>query len=128
MVYPASQLGLENILRDVHDPVNQTLRTTATATLVVPPAFDVDMSHLEDSVRLGDGNNFITSTTHGGKVAIDIMPINALIKKVFDNITITAKNANGDPLTILYKLGMTTVATLSLTYDSDGDLQSVSVT
>lgn len=128
MSHPTSKLGAENILRDVHDPVAQALRTTATATLIVPPLFDVDITHMEDSVRLGDGTNYITSTISGGKVSLDIMPVNSLVKKVFDNITITAKNANGDPLTVLYKLGMTTVATLSLTYDSDGDLQSVSVT
>lgn len=74
--FPASPLGAENILRDVHDPVNQALRTTATATLVIPPTFDVDITHTEDSVRLGDGTNFISSTTVGSKTALDVNPLN----------------------------------------------------
>ncbi|MEO0271694.1 MAG: hypothetical protein ABIM30_01220 [candidate division WOR-3 bacterium] len=76
MSFPTSNLSGLNILRDVHDKANQALRTTATATIVVPPVFDVDISHTEDSVRLGDGTNFITSTSVSGKTAIDVNTLN----------------------------------------------------
>lgn len=77
MSFPKSNLGSENILRDVHDPVAQALRTTATASIIIPPNLDVDISHTEDSVRLGDGTSFITSTALAGKVAIDVSPLNS---------------------------------------------------
>lgn len=75
MAFPKSNLGSENILRDVHDPALQALRTTTTATIIAPPNFDVDITHTEDSVRLGDGVNFITSTTVGTQTALDVNPL-----------------------------------------------------
>lgn len=51
MVYKASDLGLENVLRDVHDPLNQALRTTATA--VVPPgSMEVIIDYTDDSIQV----------------------------------------------------------------------------
>lgn len=76
MSFPTSNLSGLNVLRDVHDVANQALRTTATATLVVPPSFDVDITHTEDSVRLGDGTGFITSTVYGSKRAVDVNNLN----------------------------------------------------
>lgn len=72
MAYPTSDLGFENVLRDVHDPVTQSLRTTANATIVIPGGLEVKIEHQNDSVRLGDGVNFLTSTYDGGKVALDV--------------------------------------------------------
>ena len=43
---------------------------------------DVDLDHTEDSVRLGDGTNFLTSTTNGGDIGLDVNLIN-------DNIEVT---------------------------------------
>lgn len=37
---------------------------------------EVDLSHLDDSVRLGDGTDFFTSTTIGSDVALDVFTIN----------------------------------------------------
>lgn len=51
MAYDASHLSHENILRDVHDPVNQTLRTTATAVI---GSVVVDVDYTTDSVAVGD--------------------------------------------------------------------------
>lgn len=77
MPFPTSNLSSENVLRDVHDQVTQSLRTTATATIVVPGGLDVAIDHTEDSIRLGNGTNFITSTSATGKVALDVNLINA---------------------------------------------------
>ena len=33
---------------------------------------EVDLSHLDDSVRLGDGTNFFTSTSENGDIALDV--------------------------------------------------------
>lgn len=40
---------------------------------------DVDLVHTEDSVRLGDGTNFLTSTTVGADIGLDVNLINASI-------------------------------------------------
>jgi len=39
---------------------------------------EVDLSHLDDSVRLGDGTNFFTSTTIGADIGLDVNIINSL--------------------------------------------------
>lgn len=37
---------------------------------------EVDLSHVDDSVRLGDGTNFLTSTTVGADIGLDVFNIN----------------------------------------------------
>jgi len=37
---------------------------------------EVDLSHVDDSVRLGDGTNFFTSTTIGSDIGLDVNVIN----------------------------------------------------
>lgn len=37
---------------------------------------EVDLSHIDDSVRLGDGTNFFTSTTIGSDIGLDVNVIN----------------------------------------------------
>lgn len=96
MAYPTSQLGHENVLRDVHDPVTQTLRTTATA--IIAPGLDVDISHIDDSIRLGNGTNFLTSTTDAGKVALDVSLINASLNVIVQNGTL--KNIYNEVLSV----------------------------
>jgi hypothetical protein len=77
MPFPTSNLSQENILRDVHDPVTQSLRTTAQATIVVPGGLEVSISHTNDSIRLGDGVNLITSTNVSGKQGLDVNIVNS---------------------------------------------------
>ena len=40
---------------------------------------EVDLSHIDDSVRLGDGTDFFTSTTVGADIGLDVNIINASI-------------------------------------------------
>lgn len=40
---------------------------------------EVDLSHLDDSVRLGDGTNFFTSTSENGDIALDVHLSNSSI-------------------------------------------------
>ena len=53
---------------------------------------------------------------------------NKLIPKIFDDIEVTAKNGNGDPVTIVYRSATISVASLTVLYDSDGDFQRVTRT
>ena len=51
-----------------------------------------------------------------------------LVPEIFDYIEILSKNANGDPTSVVYRTGGSggiPVATLTITYDGDGDVQSV---
>lgn len=41
---------------------------------------EVDLSHVDDSVRLGDGTNFFTSTSENGDVALDVHISNTSIE------------------------------------------------
>lgn len=82
MAFKTSDLSQENILRDIHDPVTQTIRTTATA--IIPPGLQVDISHIDDSVRLGDGTNFLTSTTITSKNGLDVNVINPISATIPD--------------------------------------------
>lgn len=41
---------------------------------------EVDLSHIDDSVRLGDGTDFFTSTTVGADIGLDVNLINANIE------------------------------------------------
>jgi hypothetical protein len=41
---------------------------------------EVDLSHVDDSVRLGDGTDLVTTTTVGGDVGLDVNIINASIE------------------------------------------------
>ncbi len=62
---------------------------------------------------------------------LQVRTINSLIPVVYDYFSINSKNAAGDPLVIVYKTGGsagTTVATLTLTYDVDGDLTTTTRT
>jgi len=75
MAYDTSPLSQENILRDIHDPVTQTIRTSATA--VIAPGLEINISHTDDSIRLGDGASLVTSTNVSGKQGLDVNVINS---------------------------------------------------
>lgn len=68
--------------------------------------------HTDDSIRLGDGTNFITSTSAGSKVALDVNVINyetlGIIKNYYNEITSVANNT----LTTILSKTMTSVGTL----------------
>lgn len=100
----------------------------------------------------------VTTTTDGNKVGLDVnvvssspIPVGAsteakqdtqiteiqnsnellgakLVKEPFNDVEVTAKNATGAPLTILYRNDTTLIATVTITYDVDGDIQRVQVT
>jgi hypothetical protein len=74
------RLAVDTILRDGAGTAltstlvggKQSLDVNVTSGINV----EVDLSHLDDSVRLGDGTSFFTSTTIGGDIALDVFTIN----------------------------------------------------
>jgi len=71
------------------------------------------------------GNASLASIDSKLTSPLQVLSINELIPMSFNEVVISSKNANGDPLVILYKLATVTVATLTCTYDIDGDLTNV---
>lgn len=72
------QLDFNHIFQRVYDEVNDRLRVEAIINTSIGDV-EISLIHTEDSVRLGDGTNFLTSTTIGSDVGLDvnvISPIN----------------------------------------------------
>lgn len=72
-----SLLDFGQVIRRAYDESANRIRVDATATIIAPSTLEVEINHEEDSVRLGDGTNFLTSTTVGPKVGLDVAIISA---------------------------------------------------
>lgn len=57
-------LGGENILRATYDPASESLRTTAVASFA-GGTVDVTISHLTDSIKIGDGVDLLAVNPDG---------------------------------------------------------------
>jgi hypothetical protein len=73
--YRPSDLDANQVLQHAFDEENCRLRVDASIGLS-GDGFAVDVDHTEDSIRLGDGTNFITSTINGFDVGLDVNLIN----------------------------------------------------
>ena len=74
-------LGGENILRAAYDPASESLRTTAVASFV-GGTVDVSISHLTDSIKIGDGVDLLAVNTDGS-INVNVSPLtNPLIYNV----------------------------------------------
>lgn len=70
MGHDLSKLDANQVIQDVHDVDNHSLRTNAT--LVVPGGIEVAIDQADDSIAIGDGTTLFTGTTDGGKHALDV--------------------------------------------------------
>lgn len=91
------------VLRSVFDVDRNTLRVSIIdGSTGDGSGFEVIISHLNDSIRLGDGTNFFTSTTVGPKVGLDVAIINPIsiadLDASKDNVAI--HDSDGDELKI----------------------------
>ena len=59
-------------------------------------SIEVDLDHTEDSVRLGNGTDFLTSTTVGGDIGLDVNLINASIAVTATDLDIRDLTAASD--------------------------------
>jgi len=71
---PATLLDGSQVLQHAFEESTGRIRTTSTTT-VVGGDMEVDITHTEDSVRLGDGTNLTTATVDGSDVALDVNPL-----------------------------------------------------
>lgn len=83
-----SKLDFQQVLQGSFDEATGSLRVDATVNI---GSITVALSHTTDSVRLGDGTVFLTSTTVGPKTALDVNVLNSLgiiIDSTDDNILV----------------------------------------
>jgi hypothetical protein len=71
-LYSVTDLDANQVLKYSYDEAKQRIRVDADLSVTGPTDLEVAIVHTEDSVRLGDGTNFITSTTEDAKVAVDV--------------------------------------------------------
>lgn len=94
--------------------------------LVYDPQKDGDV--VASFLKAADGS-LISKTAANGKNALDVNITNKgdLFTKPFDKIMVMAKNEFGDPVLIKSQLGGVDIQQVALTYDDDGDFQSLEV-
>ncbi len=61
---------------------------------------NVDLDHTEDSVRLGDGTNYLTSTTVGTDIGLDVYLINSSLTVTATDLDIRDLDYNSDSVTV----------------------------
>lgn len=104
-----------------------TLLINSDGSINVNPG-NLIISHTDDSIRIGDGTALTTTATRDvGEVGLNVNALNRVFSKPFDEIEITSKNDDGDPLVVVTRLNSALVQTATLTYDADGDFQRLVV-
>lgn len=96
-LYPPSRLDQHQIMQHAFDEANQRLRTDATLS-VGGGSIDVVVSHINDSIRLGNGTDFLTSSTIGPKIGLDVNVINSFSTIVTDGTDTLAITPSGEAL------------------------------
>lgn len=102
MPYNLKGYDANQVLRSVFDVEKNTLRVSIIEGSSGGGSFEVVISHINDSIRLGDGTNFFTSTTVGPRIGLDTSVINEVniedLDAAKDNVAI--HDADGDELDI----------------------------
>jgi hypothetical protein len=126
----------DQVLTHAFNEQTQRLRTDAEAT-IVNADIDVSLNSVDDSVAIGDTDGNLMEVNPDGSINIEnpyiLQLSNAigtgqLVPNKFDKIEVLSKNITGDPLVVRYSQSGSTVATLTIIYDIDGDITSVART
>ena len=64
-LYPRSHLDADQVLKHVYDDDNQRLRVDAEVTATIVGAQEVVITHTDDSIKIGDGTDFLTINSDG---------------------------------------------------------------
>lgn len=138
-----TKLDADQVLKLVYDETEKALKTTGSGggpgngltntelraspldiNVLTNPPTTVVIDSNDDSIAIGDRDTGdLLKVNPDGSALVSTM--NQLVPENFNGVFITSKNGNGDPLIVQYKQGLTIVATLTLSYDIDGDLESV---
>lgn len=88
-----SLLDFTQILQRVFNEPEGKLRVDSTAT-VVAGSIECIIDQADDSIRIGDGTNLVTTTSSGGKVALDVNVVSAasVTTPFIENFVVVAAN------------------------------------
>lgn len=86
-------------------------------------SIEVDLDHTEDSVRLGNGTDFLTSTTVGADIGLDVNLINASIEVTATDLDIRDLSAAQDNVAAY----LSDAAGTGITSTLDGGKQALDV-
>ena len=92
-----SNLDQTQIMQRSFDESTDRLRVDAAVTIDTGQ-LDIILTHQDDSIRLGDGTNFLTSTTGGGKVSLDVNLTNNTLDVDINQATDSIKIGDGTNL------------------------------
>lgn len=67
-----TQLDPGQVIKRVYDEANDRLRVDAEVTVNISSAQEVIISQTDDSIRIGDGINLVTTTSVLGDVGLDV--------------------------------------------------------
>ena len=79
---PYTKLDSNQVLKQSFDEANDLLRVGIVGATLAPidvGGMAVQIDHTEDSVRLGNGTYYYTSTTNSGKISLDVNVSNATL-------------------------------------------------
>lgn len=122
-----TKLDSNQVIKSVFDEANNRLRTDATINgdIVIG---DIEISQVDDSIRIGDGTNLITATQDAGKTGLDVNIINDVQLDIDaasgDNIAISdgvdtlAVNADGS-INVNANISATNLDIRDLTFATD---------
>jgi len=86
----ATTLDGSQVLQHSFEESTGRIRVDTGAT-IIGGDLEVAIDHTEDSIRLGDGTSFFTSTSGGGKVGLDVNVLEANTPQIF-NVSIPLAN------------------------------------
>lgn len=75
-------LDANQVIKRVYDEATERLRVDANVSATVGTA-EVVISHVDDSIRLGDGVDLVTATTVGSDVGLDVNVIGGVVSGTF---------------------------------------------
>lgn len=78
-----SKLDFQQIFQRVMDESEDRLRVNVGADINIDGEMEVSISHLTDSIRIGDGLQLVTTTSVGGDVGLDVNLIGGVVSGTF---------------------------------------------
>lgn len=98
---PYTQLDANQVLKQAFDESKDRLRVDTEATVTVAGQFEVAIDHTEDSVRLGDGVNLVTTTVYGPTVALDVNIANNTLSIDVSGVYDSGSNPSPDSIGLI---------------------------
>lgn len=67
-----ANLDAGQVINRVFNPLNDSIRTDATVVATIAGASEVIIDHVDDSIRIGDGVDLVSTTVVGANTGLDV--------------------------------------------------------